>query len=70
MTSYNPVFKGELWILGPYEWGVGGESRAGFLNQALGYSRRQDMSDIPAQKWLAIVPSRTNLPGLGAPAQK
>ena len=62
MASYNSAFKDELWILGPYAWCVGGES-SGFLNQALSCSRRRDMSDTPAQKWLAAITSGTNLRG-------
>ena len=62
MASYNSVFKDELWMLVPYAWGTGGESH-GFLNQALGYSRRQDMSVTLAQKCLAAIPTETDLPG-------
>ena len=60
MASYNSVFKDELLILGPYAWGVGGESD-GFLHQAVSYSRRRYMSNTPAQKWLAAVPPGTKL---------
>ena len=48
--------------LGPLTWDVGREPR-GFLNQALSSSRRQDVSDTPAQKWLASITSRINLHG-------
>ena len=34
---------------------------SGFLNQALGCSRRRDMSDTPTQKWLSTIPSQNRI---------